>query len=184
MFARLIALAGAMVMLVSCASAPPQTGAARLGLRLSPASLGESVALQQHLTIARNGRTDELDAALEVDATQLHLVGLALGQRVVSLDYDGTRLTTWRHVMLPSQVRAEDILEDLQLTLWPAAAIAAALPDGWRIEEQGLTRSLYLRDELICVIHYSDGLRWHGMVELENFRYHYKINILNAADNS
>ena len=54
----------------------------RIGLRLPPAALGASVNLQQHLTVERGGRTDELDAALEIDSERVDLVGLVLGQRV------------------------------------------------------------------------------------------------------
>jgi hypothetical protein len=163
-----------MALLSACATTPPS---ARLGLQLAPAELGVAIALQQHLTIERNGKTDEMDAALEVDAAQLQLVGLALGQRVLSLTYDGKTMTSWRHFMLPQQVRAEDILEDLQLTLWPLASIQKALPAGWHIVDQDLRRSLYLDDTLVCVISYSAMPRWSGTVQLENLRYHYHITI-------
>ena len=96
---------------------------ARLGLKLAPAALGASISLQQHLTVEREGRIDELDAALEVDAQRLDLVGLALGQRVLALHYDGDSLQSWRHPMVPEQLRGEDVLEDLQLTLWPIDVI-------------------------------------------------------------
>jgi hypothetical protein len=170
-----------VLLLASCAAVPPPQ--ARLGLQLAPGELGEEIALQQHLTIERNGKTDQLDAALEVDANQLQLVGLAFGQRVLSLQYDGKKMTSWRHFMLPEQVRAEDILEDIQLTLWPIEAIRKALPPGWRIEDQGLQRALYMGDDLICEIRYSAMPRWSGTVKLENFRYHYTIYIQSQPNN-
>jgi hypothetical protein len=168
-----------LLALAGCA-APPPSAPARLGLKLAPSALGESISLQQHLKVERAGRTDELDAALEVDAAQLQLVGLAFGQRVLSLRYDGKNLTSWRHVMLPSQVRPEDVLEDIQLALWPAAAIAQALPKGWRIEDNGLHRSLYLGDALIATVDYSGLPRWSGTVVLENLRYKYRLTIQSA----
>lgn len=175
MFARLTAICS-VLLLCSCVT-PESAPAARLGLQLAPADLGAAIALQQHLTIERNGKTDELDAALEVDETRLQLVGLAFGQRVLSLVYDGKNLTVWRHIMLPQQVRAEDILEDMQLTLWPLESIRAALPPGWRMEDRDLQRLLYKDGELICVIRYSSMPRWSGTVLLENLRYHYRITI-------
>ena len=162
------------ILLAACVTPPP---AARIGLELSPADLGEEIAVQQHLTIERNGKTDQLDAALEVDANQLQLVGLAFGQRVLTLQYDGKKMTTWRHFMLPQQVRVEDILEDMQLTLWPVESIRAALPPGWTIQDDGLQRFIFLNDRLICAIQYSVMPRWSGTVKLENFRYHYTITI-------
>lgn len=180
MFRRVI-IASLLLLLAACATVPPPP--ARLGLQLAPAELGAAIELQQHLTIERNGKTDELDAALEVDANRLELVGLAFGQRVLSLNYDGVHMTEWRHFMLPAQVKAADILEDMQLTLWPLEAIRKALPDGWTIQDSNLERRLFMGDALICVIHYSAMPRWSGTVQLENLRYHYRITIVSLANN-
>ena len=140
--------------------------------------------MQQHLKVERAGRTDDLDVALQVEPDAVDVVGLAFGQRVLSLHYDGNEVKEWRHVMLPRQVRAEDVLEDMQLTLWPVDALARALPAGWRIEEegQGLRRTLYLRDEPIMRIAYSGLPRWSGTVVLENLRYKYRLTIQFAPD--
>lgn len=179
----------AMLALAGCASAPVPAPA-RLGLKLAPATLGAAISVQQHLRVERGGRIDELDAALEVDASQLDLVGLAFGQRVLSLHYDGQQMTTWRHMMLPAQVRAEDVLEDLQLTLWPVQAVRAALPAGWTVEEQdrdgrpgsSARRTLALDGQPVTVIDYSTTPRWSGTVQLENLRYHYRLTIQTAAE--
>ena len=169
------------LMLGGCAATSTTTPAtpppARLALKLAPAALGETIALQQHLKVERNGRIDELDAALEVDPSHIELVGLALGQRVLSLDYDGKELKSWRHVMLPAQVQAEDVLQDLQLVMWPVAAIGSALPAGWRIEDVGLRRTLYQDDMPETVIDYSGLPHWSGKVTLENLRFHYRLTI-------
>lgn len=169
----------ALLLLAGCAhtgTAPP----ARLGLKLAPAELGQAVSLQQHLTVERNGRIDELDAALEIDAQHIEMVGLAFGQRVLSINYDGKEMTSWRHLMLPKQVRAEDVLEDMQLTLWPVASIAASLPDGWRIAEADGVRRLFLKDELVATISYAAQPRWSGTIVMDNLRYKYKLTIQSA----
>lgn len=155
---------------------------ARLGLRLAPAALGETISVQQHLTVQRGGSTNDLDAALEVDADKVSLVGLALGMRVLSLEFDGKQLTEWRHPMLPAQVRAADVLEDLQLTLWPAVDIARALPAGWTIEEQGLRRTLRRQGEVVATVDYSGTPRWKGKAVLDNVRYKYRLTIESAAE--
>ena len=174
------ALIVALALLGACSSTPPaQPG--RLNLKLAPAALGASIAIQQHLKVEREGRTDDLDAALEIDSEHVELVGLALGQRVLTLNYNGKELTSWRHAMLPSQVRTEDVLEDLQLTLWPVEAIRAALPPGWRIEKDGLHRTLYEGEELVATIDYSGMPRWSGKTVLENLRYRYRLTILSVA---
>lgn len=166
-----------LVLLASACATKPAPQQARLGLKLAPATLGASIARQQHLTVEREGRIDDLDAALEVDPDHLQLVGLAFGQRVLSLHYDGKELTSWRHMMLPAQVRAEDVLEDLQLTLWPQEAIAKELPSGWTIEDDGLRRTLYMDGVAVTVIDYSTMPRWTGTVVLQNMRYQYRLTI-------
>lgn len=177
---RAAAMVTAALMLGACASKPPPV--ARLGLKLPPAALGTSISVQQHLKVERNGRIDDLDVALQVEPEAIDVVGLAFGQRVLTLRYDGKELSSWRHLMLPSQVRAEDVLEDMQLTLWPVDAIAAALPAGWRVAEQGRKRTVYFADEPIMQIVYSGEPRWSGTVVLENLRYHYKLTIQFAPE--
>lgn len=175
---RLIAL-GTLIF-GGCAVPTHQPG--RLGLKLAPSALGESISLQQHLTVERNGRVDELDAVLEVDPRRLDLVALALGQRVLTLHYDGQMLNAWRHPMFPAVVRDEDILEDLQLILWPADAVRQALPDGWRIEERDLRRTLLIGEMPVTVINYSGQPRWSGKVELSNLYYQYRLIIQSVSN--
>ena len=162
-----------------CVAALPQP--ARLGLRLSPATLGASLTLQQHLSIERQGRNDDIDAALEVDEQRLDLVGLAFGQRVFALHYDGRSLQSWRHPLVPEQLRGEDVLEDLQLTLWPIDVIENALPAGWSIVDNGRRRILRLLDEPVMVIEYSGEPRWSGKIELNNLRYQYRLTIQSVS---
>lgn len=184
---RCFTAAAAMALLLSaCSTAPsspttPPAPSARLHLQLSPASLGASISLQQHLTVERAGRIDEIDTVLEIEPDHLDLVGLAFGQRVMSLHYDGKELKTWRHFMLPKEVQGEDVLQDVQLTLWPAAAIRAALPPGWELEENDLQRTLLLDREVIARIDYPDRKAWGGKVVLTNFRYLYKLTIQSVA---
>ena len=179
MIRSLVALGFFALGIGGCATTVSQP--ARLGLKLPPAALGSSISLQQHLTVEWGGRIDELDAALEVDPRGLNLVGLALGQRVLTLHYDGETLQSWRNSMLPTQLRDEDVLEDLQLTLWPVDAIRSALPPHWRIEESGQRRILFIDDMPVMVIDYSSQPRWIGKIELSNLRYHYRLTIQSVS---
>lgn len=176
-----LALAGLMLALGGCASLPPAPVPDRLSLMLSPASLGAVISVQQHIKVERGNRIDALEVALEVDAAQLNLVGLAFAQRVLTLQYDGRSLQSWRHAMLPAQVRGEDVLQDLQLTLWPIEAIRAALPVGWQVEDKGLQRRLSLDNVPVMVIQYSALPRWSGNIELSNLRYGYRLSIQSAT---
>ena len=172
----------AALMLGGCAMAQSQV--VRLGLKLPPAALGEAVSLQQHLIVEREERIEELDVVLEIDAEHLALVGLAFGQRVLTMNYDGATLTSWRHFLLPKRVRSEDILEDIQLTYWPVEVIRQALPDGWRIEDTERRRTLFSGGTPVMVIDYSGQPRWNGKVELSNLRYGYRLTILSSPSAS
>lgn len=150
---------------------------ARLRLQLAPATLGASISLQQHLTVERDGRLDELEAALEIDPERIDLVALVMNQRVLSLHYDGRSLESWRHPALAIELRAEDVLADLQLTLWPVEALRPELPAGWRIEENGLRRILLAGALPVTEIYYSGEPRWNGKIVVINLRYGYRLTI-------
>ena len=121
---------------------------------------------------------------MEIDSERVDLVGLVLGQRVLSLHYDGKTIQTWRHPILAEELRGEDVLEDLQLTLWPVEQIRLALPAGWRIEENGLRLTLFADDVPVTVIQYSAEPRWSGNIELINLRYHYRLTIRSVLTDS
>src|SRR5262249_2251280 len=147
----------------------------RLGLRLAPNALGASISVLQHLIIEHAGRVIDLDVALEVDEREINLVGLVLGRRVLTLRYDGANLEVWRDPMVPEQLRGEDILEDLQLTLWPIESIREDLPKGWSINENDASRFLFWEGSLVTLITYSGKPHWSGEVVLRNVRYNYKL---------
>jgi hypothetical protein len=168
------ALGFCMLALAACAA---HTQPARLRLQLAPATFGTSISLQQRLTIERDGQFNELEAALEIDAERIDLVALAMHQRVLSLHYDGRSLQSWRHPALPAALRAEDVLEDLQLTLWPVEALRPALPAGWRIEENGTRRILLADERPVTAIEYTGAPRWIGKIIVNNLRYRYRLTI-------
>jgi hypothetical protein len=173
---RQVALIGSLTWLLS-ACVVPESRPAGVGLKLAPAALAESISLQQRLEIEGQGRSAQLDVILEVDAARINLVGLAFGQRVLSMSYDGKTLQSWRHPMWPAQVRAEEVLENIQLTLWPVGAIRQALPIGWSIEESGFRRTLLQDGLAVMVIDYSGLPFWRGKVEVANLQFNYRVII-------
>jgi hypothetical protein len=74
-------------------------------------------------------------------------------------------------------LRAEEVLEDLQLTLWPVEALRSALPPGWRIEENGTRRILLADERPVTAIEYSGAPRWVGKIIVRNLRYRYLLTI-------
>ena len=80
-----------MAMVSACRSAPPEQ-TDRLRLALSPASFGRALSLQQQVHVEYADRTVDLDAVLEITPDSLTLVGMAFGQRMLTLRYDGVKL--------------------------------------------------------------------------------------------
>lgn len=139
-------------------------------LRLSPASLGRSLALQQQLTVTAVGGEQLFDLLLEADAERLQLALLRFGQTAARLAWDGSRLDEWHAPGWPAALRGERILSELQLVLWPAAAIRAALPAGWTLDDGGGRRVLRHDGEAVIavdhpvpdaavLVHLRDGYR-------------------------
>lgn len=169
-------------LLTGCSTLHPthtnQLQPGRIGLKLAPATLGKSISLQQHLIANYADHKGELDTVLEIDPQHLSLVGLMFGQRIMTLYYDGKTLQVWRNPRVPSQISGENILEDIELTLWPADVIQKALPANWKIEENNKQRIILLNNKPIIFITYLND----NTVTLKNLRYHYQITI-QSADN-
>ena len=149
-------------------------------LRLSPASLGASLSLAQRLSFAHQddpGAPRTLEALLEIDSDAVRLAGLALGQRVFTLQWDGEVLEEQRAPQVPAQLQASQVLRDLQLVYWPAEAVRAALPPDWTLEEGARTRALLSGGRVRVQVRYDSEPRWSGRVELDNHSERYRLAI-------
>lgn len=160
----------------ACAGQRPRAAVELPPLRLSPASLPGPLALQQQLHF-RFGRVErDMDALLEADPEQVQLVVQAMGQTGFRVQWDGQRLQEQRAPWLPRQVRAGRVLDDLQFALWPTAAIAAVLPAGWQVDDDGQLRRLHHNGQ--------DALRLRrdadGTLELDNLAEGYSLQIRSA----
>ncbi|HEV2613441.1 MAG TPA: DUF3261 domain-containing protein [Gammaproteobacteria bacterium] len=163
------------LLLTACATVHPvnNTEPEHIGLLLSPASLGKSISLQQHMTVTGGGKTHELDTVLEIDPQQLNLVGLLFGRRFMTIHYDGKTLTTWKDPHVPAQINSQSILEDIELTLWPINILHQSLPFDWHIQQYHHYRMLYQNHMLIEKIDYLKN----NTVIIHNYRYQYRIKI-------
>jgi hypothetical protein len=138
-----LACALLLPLLAACATTSARRGFEALPL-LPPAAFGAEAAGVQRLTLSRqpDGEKLVLYAAVEVDVTALRVAGVLLGQRILLLTWDGSRLVEQREPVVPQALSGRAILRDLQLVYWPAAAISAALPRGWQLQEQASRRRL------------------------------------------
>ncbi|HSV34491.1 MAG TPA: DUF3261 domain-containing protein [Ramlibacter sp.] len=142
-------------------------------LRLSPASLGANLALQQQLTAMVGSQTHRMELLLEVDSQAVRLAVLNLGQTAARLEWDGEQLTQSRAAWWPQAVTAQRILDDLQLTLWPAEAIRAALPAGWSLASSATLRVLSREGEPVVRVRYQGPYA----SELEHLREGYRVRV-------
>lgn len=173
------------LLLAACQSVPPP---ARLPpLQLPPAAFGAELSLAQRLTVTEApddpgsvGAVSErqLDTLLQLDAQQLQLAGLALGQRVLTLRWDGHELAVQRHPMLPAAVDPARVLRDIALVFAPLPALQAALQaekvEGWTLDEVDGVRTLRQAGEPRLTVRYLDG---RARVEIDNRVERYQLRI-------
>jgi hypothetical protein len=171
----------AIAMIAACQNAP-RNPRDRLTLALTPASFGQALSLQQQVHVEYADRTVDLDAVLDITPDSLTLVGMALGQRMLTLRYDGVALRETRHPMLPRDVRGADILTDIQMALWPADAVRAALPAGWTLADSDTLRTLFKDAKPQVTIQYDAIPRWTARVTMRNLRYDYRLVIRSVAE--
>ncbi|MDR2874713.1 MAG: DUF3261 domain-containing protein [Methylobacillus sp.] len=166
-----------IVLLEGCTPAIPQDRTGQPGVLLPPATLGATLVAQQHLTFKRENVSHVIEVAVEADENTIDLVGMVMGKRVLSLTYDGANLDSWRHAMLPQQVQAQDVLENMQLAFWPLDVIRSKLPSSWEVREDGQERIYSHNGEQIIFIRYDSQDRWQGVTWFRNAYYNYDLTI-------
>src|SRR6218665_2628843 len=122
---------------------------------------------------------------MQADAQRLQLAGFALGQRVLTMSWDGQVVASQRHPMLPAEVDIERMLRDIGLAWWPVAAIRGALPEGWHLDQADGQRLLRPGDTPCIRLRYAEataedpaGERW---IELSNDIEGYALTIESKA---
>jgi hypothetical protein len=161
-----------LALLLAACAGPQPAAQQELSLRLSPASLGRELALQQHMTVSAHGRAQQMDVAIEVDADAVRMAVMDFGQTVARLEWDGRTLNESRARGWPDSVTGARVLSDLQLVHWPLEAIRGALPTGWSVEMEGGARIVY-RDAPMVRVRYPAA----GMAELDNLVAGYQLRL-------
>lgn len=167
--ARRVLLALPVLALAACVHLPRP----ELPLRLSPASLGRELALQQRMTVTAYGQSQQFDIALEADAGAVRLAVLAFGQTLARLDWDGRELRETRVRGWPPVITGGLVLRDLQLVHWPLDAIQPILPLGWTIQGDGEQRQVRFSGRTVIRVRYASA----GSAELDNLVSGYKLRL-------
>lgn len=165
------ACASPLALPVSSSETRPQ---AEFLLRLPPHTLGRSLVAQQRLEIHLKDQPQQtLETLLEINSLSLRLAIIGFNTTLAHLEWDGTRIVESRAAWLPSHIKAERILSDLQMVMWPEPAVRQALPPEWHLKSHSNTRSLWLANEEVARVSYLSP----SHTELQNFSENYRINI-------
>lgn len=168
----------ALAVTSACVTAPkPKPDADDLLLKLSPKSLGRELQLAQRITVVRGAERKTFDAQIEVDAAEVRIAAVALGQTVASLKWDGVKLDKQVSTHVPDAITADRILSDVQLAWWPADAIRAALPGGYALDDAPAQRTLSRNGEGLARIDYVGTAPAWAHVKLSHLKYGYELDI-------
>jgi len=143
-------------------------------LKISPAMFGVRT-IEQRSTITRSDEQKTLEMVVDIRGDMLSVIGMALGARLFSFDYDGEKIVETQP--LPSGLSAARIMNDLLLIYAPLDMLRAALPANWSVLEKNGTRQVFLGDALNLSIHYVDGSPWQGRTVLDNRTLRYQLTL-------
>ncbi|WP_420465957.1 DUF3261 domain-containing protein [Panacagrimonas sp.] len=176
--AHLPLLAVALAM-SACSLLPAQTMPEPPPL-LTPASLERTVSVLQIVHGAFHERDLVFQCVVDVDPQRLSIVGLsAQGQRWFSLRDDGRGLEAESTVQAPGVLDPRRVVADLQLALWPLAALQNAFAgSAWEVSQPApATRRLRRQGRLISEVRYASADPWQGTLWLSNFESGYALTI-------
>ena len=183
-----LALCAALLILTGCASTNPVPNSVYLTTDLSIAlprmELTTPLSQEQLLTINYQGRQEKILVILEGHGTSLKLSVLSpLGIRLVDASYQAGAVTVTQHIPIDQLPPASQVLFDIFLGLLPQENIAAVLPQGFSLVDNGELRTI--KDpsgQVIEQVHFTpttgNVTRYATRVEHKVFGYVIEINTL------
>ena len=153
-----------LVLLAACATPPappPGTVMVAPGVPFSlpaPDALGRQVEAVQLVSARHGADTFTFEGHLSVTRDRVLLAGTdGFGQRLMEITWDGRTVSAHKASFLPEALHPENILADVMLIYWPAAAIQADLGGKVVIER--------------------DPDPWNGHAHLTNRAWDYEIDV-------
>ncbi|MEA4838531.1 MAG: DUF3261 domain-containing protein [Rhodospirillaceae bacterium] len=180
----------ALLLVAGCAqtepAAPPPGAWLEPGVRmvLPPAGITPELRRQQLLTGRFGGQVQSLVVMLNADDHQVVLAGLSsVGIRLFLATYDSDGLRLEQSVIVGQLPPPGQVLADIMLSYWPAAAFDPYLPDGWTLRDLDESRELRNpQGEVVTEIRYQkDGDR-REPVSIQQNVFAYKIAIQNIGE--
>jgi hypothetical protein len=174
------ALLSALALTLALGCAQPRMKPKDPGLfLLAPSAAGTELSVTQSLVFKKGSTRMEALAVLEVGRDAVSLVGMGpLGNRILSIRWDGSRLDKESDPHMPADLPLELILRDVQLAFWPAQALRQGLPGpSWTLEDSGQERLLRQGGKDVVRIRYGGADRWRSPVAFEHLGLGYSLEI-------
>ncbi|MCC3703910.1 DUF3261 domain-containing protein [Rouxiella badensis] len=178
------------LMLAGCATHPTPDTLPQAWLkpgvrvRLPSPQLNEKLEQQQLLTGTVDGKQQSLLVLLNANGKTLQLAGLSpLGIRLFKVDYDAAGIHTEQTIKISQLPPANQVLADIMLSYWPVDRWQPLLPTGWRLVDNGMTRTL-IDDagQPVTQIDYQNQGGKRQPIAITQHVFHYHIAIQNVGD--
>jgi hypothetical protein len=147
---------------------------------LDGAALGGARAANQVVRAAFADRELTLLCAVQVEGSGVRVVGVdALGRRAFTVTYDGKQVVADASSMVPEKFAPRYLLADLELALWPLAALQAAyVGTEWSVSQPySGARRLRRAGRLVAEVHYTGADPWVTRYWISNFERGYALAI-------
>jgi hypothetical protein len=178
------ALLLASALLAACQSmrpaAPPAVAPSAAHAALAPPDAVGTRSASQVIHAVYGARSVVLRTAIETGPARLDVVGVtATGQRVFSAHYDGQTIDARKSPFVPDKLDPERVLADMQLALWPLAAVQAVFRErGLSVTEPFAGVRRVMRGEaLLAEVHYASPDPWSGRLWFVSFEFDYSLTI-------
>ncbi len=152
---------------------------------LAASAAGERLSTTQQVSIVRPAQKQQLLFELELDASQLSVVGLdGFSNPLFAITYDGQAIATQRFVpMAADDAFAAFLLADVQLVHWPLSALEPVYQAaGLRLEQRACSqarwcRFVYRDAELVAEVGYQHKDIWQGPIYLIDYQQGYRLTV-------
>lgn len=147
---------------------------------LAPPGAAGPRAAAQVIRAAYGARTVTLRTSIQTTDAGLEVVGVtATGQRLFTARYDGKDITADKSPFVPENLDPARVLADMQLALWPLAAVQTAFGErGFTVREPfSGVRRLLRDDQLLAEVHYTGADPWNGRLWFVSFEFGYSLTI-------
>lgn len=181
--AKVFIIAAAALLAAGCASMKPRPSDPGLFL-LKPADAGFSATLTQVLTVSKGvSASVDVMAVVEISPESVKLAALGpMGNRVLSLEWDGKKLKQERDLTLPKEFPAELILRDMMLAYWSEASLREALPSHWDLRIDKHRREFFKNgNSVIAITYFGDPFK--DPIDFEHKALGYKLHIRQVDPN-